>query len=192
MNVLILGPPDSPLTPIVQSHGDTPREWEGPLTLEDLLRHDIGFAISYRYLHRVQQDVLQRLLGRIINLHISLLPWNRGVDPNLWSFVENTPKGVTIHHIDAGLDTGDIIYQQSLTFNDAAETLASSYKKLNDAIIALFSKHWLDIRAGLAPRHPQPPGGNYHRWADRGRVWHLLAKKQWETPVASLTGHVGL
>ena len=34
--------------------------------------------------------------GKIINLHISFLPFNRGYYPNLWSHQEGTPSGVTI------------------------------------------------------------------------------------------------
>lgn len=46
-----------------------------------------------------------------MNLHISYLPWNKGADPNFWSCIDGTPAGVTLHHIDAGVDTGDIIAQ---------------------------------------------------------------------------------
>ena len=40
----------------------------------------------------------------IVNLHISYLPFNRGSHPNYWSFVENTPKGVSIHEIDEQIE----------------------------------------------------------------------------------------
>ena len=54
-----------------------------------------------------------------------------GQDPNLWSFIEDTPKGVTIHEIDEGIDTGDIIFQKEIVLN-SNETLASSYEKLQE------------------------------------------------------------
>ena len=38
-------------------------------------------------------------------MHISYLPFNRGAHPNYWSFKDNSPKGVTIHFIDNGIDT---------------------------------------------------------------------------------------
>jgi len=38
-------------------------------------------------------------------------------DPNVWSFIEKTPKGVSIHYLDAGIDTGDIIAQKLVETN---------------------------------------------------------------------------
>ena len=49
----------------------------------------------------------------LINLHISYLPYNRGSYPNYWSFKENTPNGVSIHHIDDGIDTGPVLVQKN-------------------------------------------------------------------------------
>ena len=48
---------------------------------------------------------------------MSYLPYNRGAHPNFWSFVNNTVKGVTIHEIDQGIDTGKIILQKSIKFD---------------------------------------------------------------------------
>lgn len=48
-----------------------------------------------------------------INLHPALLPKYRGPFPDFWMY-HNTEKkgGVTVHYIDEGEDTGDIIYQE--------------------------------------------------------------------------------
>ena len=43
-----------------------------------------------------------------INLHLSYLPFNRGKNPNVWSIIESTPCGATIHKIDEKIDTGKI------------------------------------------------------------------------------------
>ena len=59
--------------------------------------------------------MLDQINYRAINLHISYLPWNRGADPNLWSAV-GMPKGVTIHYINDGFDTGDILFQKAILF----------------------------------------------------------------------------
>ena len=64
------------------------------------------FIISYNYKYLIDEDVIKYMKNKIVNLHISLLPWNRGANPNLWSFIDNTPKGVTIHQVSAGLDEG--------------------------------------------------------------------------------------
>lgn len=83
--------------------------------------------------------------GQIFNLHISLLPYNRGASPNFFSFIENTPKGVTIHQIDEGLDTGPILAQKELFFDESKETFASGYEKLILEIQMLFKENWSSI-----------------------------------------------
>ncbi len=126
---------------------------------------DFDWLISYGYRHILKKEILDLFPDRAINLHISYLPWNRGADPNLWSFLEDTPKGVTIHYMDEGLDTGDIIYQQEVEM-DEDDTLATSYQKLSDAIEGLFIEKWESILSGDCPRIPQGQG-SYHRSSDK-------------------------
>ncbi len=47
----------------------------------------------------------------IINLHTGLSPYTRGGNCNLFALLENHPEwvGVTVHHIDRGIDSGDLI-----------------------------------------------------------------------------------
>ena len=97
----------------------------------NLPKFDLVVSYSYRYI--IRPYILNDYKGRIINLHISYLPYNRGADPNIWSFILDTPKGVTIHHMDEGLDTGDIIAQKLVPMS-ADETLESSYFKLREAM----------------------------------------------------------
>jgi methionyl-tRNA formyltransferase len=62
-----------------------------------------------------------------INLHASLLPKYRGAAPIQWAIASGeTVTGVTTMHLDAGLDTGDILLQQPLPIapDDTADTLA--------------------------------------------------------------------
>lgn len=103
------------------------------------------------------------MAGNIINLHISYLPWNRGSSPNIWSFIDDTPRGVTIHKIDIGLDTGDIIFQKNVSFDENKETLFSSYKKLNEEVVDLLKKHWQEIYKGNYVAVPQKGKGTYHK-----------------------------
>ena len=48
---------------------------------------------------------------------MSYLPFNRGAHPNFWSFVDNTPSGVSIVEIDKGIDTGPVIYKKKIKFD---------------------------------------------------------------------------
>lgn len=144
------------------------------------------FILSYGYRHIIKKEIVARFPKKIINLHLSYLPWNRGTDPNLWSFLENTPKGVTIHFIDEGLDTGEILAQERVTF-DTKETLLTSYEYLTKRIEKLFCRIWPDVRNGTIKSYPQPPGGSFHRSKDRAKYEYLLIKG-WDTSVSELSG----
>jgi methionyl-tRNA formyltransferase len=52
----------------------------------------------------------------IINLHTGLSPYSRGGNCNLFMLLEGHPElvGVTVHHIDKGIDSGDIILSSQL------------------------------------------------------------------------------
>jgi methionyl-tRNA formyltransferase len=128
------------------------------------LRPEIGISVLFGYLLR--QEFLDLLPAGCLNVHPSLLPYNRGAYPNVWSIVERTPAGVTLHYIDAGVDTGDIVSQKEVPV-DAVDTGASLYRKLEQAGVELFQATWPLVRIGQATRLPQQPGeGTYHRVAD--------------------------
>lgn len=129
---------------------------------------DLVVSFNYRYL--IRQDVIDYMNGRILNLHMSYLPWNRGSSPNFWSHVDGTPKGVTIHLISAGLDKGDILFQKKLEFDPAKETFLSTYDKLMEEMISLFIENWDVIKAGIYERIPQTETGSYHCTKDLEEV----------------------
>ncbi len=189
MNILVLGTTKSSLTPILWDHKCRVVQRTDPIDREFLEASAIDFAVSYRYRHLVRKPVIDYLKGNIINLHISLLPWNRGADPNLWSFLEDTSKGVSIHYMDEGIDTGDIVAQKEVIFERTAnETLATTYEKLNVEIIELFKEYWPLIMQCKASRRKQIPGGSFHGVKDKRKFEHLLAQKGWDTPVKEIMG----
>lgn len=54
-----------------------------------------------------------------LNIHSSLLPAYRGVHPVSWALVNGAEEtGVTIHRIDAGIDTGPIVAQAAISISD--------------------------------------------------------------------------
>lgn len=164
--ILFLGPGDSPLLTWLRSTGENVVQTAEIISPQFIDGTAATFLISYGYRYILNEQILAKFRHRAINLHISYLPWNRGAHPNIWSFMENTPKGVTIHHLDAGIDTGDIIAQQTLIFDDENETLATSYAKLQSTIQALFKQNWPSIKNGTARRFKQTGTGSFHRVKD--------------------------
>lgn len=132
------------------------RIFRNKLTPEIIDELKPSFVVSYNYMHIIPEEVLNKLKGKIINCHISYLPYNRGASPNFFSFYENTTKGVTIHIMDKGLDTGDILLQEELIFDENEETFASSYDKLIETMNKLLLDNWDAIRSKKIKPVPQP------------------------------------
>lgn len=119
-------------------------------------------VISYNYKYIIEPNVIDAVDRRIINMHISFLPYNRGAQPNFWSFIDDTPKGVTIHRLERGLDKGDIICQRQVVFDESVETFASTYVKLNNEIVKLLQENWEQIKSGQIKGKMQEGSGSYH------------------------------
>jgi len=153
-----------------------------------LLAEKLDWIISYNYPHIISPEIIQNYKGKIINLHISLLPWNRGADPNFWSWADSTPKGVTIHHIDEGIDTGEIIVSQAVDEEDMnfrSATLATTYEYLHKEIVKIFKILWVKFmeKGGSLPNLGRISGeGSFHLKKDKRAVDHLFPMG-WDTPV---------
>lgn len=161
--------------------------YDKPINIEFLERIKPDFIISYNYRFIIKQEIIDYMKNNIINLHISLLPWNKGAYPNVWSFLEDTPKGVTIHIIDRGIDSGPILVQKEVYFNESIETLKSSYEKLHREIQKLFKRYWHDIKNGkLEPKSQKNLKGSVHYKKDFERIKHLLNDKGWNISIIEL------
>lgn len=59
----------------------------------------------------IGKDIIKAYPKRIINMHLGLSPYYRGAGTNFWPIVNNEAEfcGVTIHFLDEGIDSGDII-----------------------------------------------------------------------------------
>jgi methionyl-tRNA formyltransferase len=105
-----------------------------------------------------------------VNIHPSYLPFNRGKHPNFWCLADETPCGVSLHYIDAGVDTGDVIAQKRLdiSWEDTGETL---YYRLRDLAVDLFQDKYDDIVTDTLPRHRQDEAaGSAHRADEMDRL----------------------
>ena len=145
--------------------------------------------ISYNYNYLISQECIDAAGERIINMHISFLPWNRGFSPNIWSFIDNTPKGVTIHMLSEGLDEGDILFQKKVEFAPEVETFQTTYNKLNSIITQLFKDNWDKILSGeyTKLRKKQPIGGSFHCIEDLRQLRHKVCFA-WDDNIADFLG----
>lgn len=140
---------------------------------------DFEGLISFGFPHLIPADCLARFPRGAVNLHISLLPWNRGAHPNFWAFYDNLPHGVTLHVLEAGLDTGPILVQRPVTFEPQAATFQETWQHLVLEAEMLFLEAfdaWWEGR--LSPK-AQGGAGSYHR-KDQLPDW----EGGWNAPVA--------
>lgn len=80
----------------------------------------------------------------ILNTHPSYLPYNRGKHPYYWALMDGTPFGATIHRVDAGIDTGSILWRKQIEL-EPTDTGATAYLKSLKAVGQLLIEHKEDI-----------------------------------------------
>lgn len=132
------------------------------------------WVVCYGHRQILRDDFLSRYQNRVVNLHISYLPWNRGSDPNFWSWYDATPKGVTLHLVDPGIDTGPVLMQREVQFA-SDDTLITSYVKLRDGAAKLFAEAWAPLVGGvLTPRAQRADEGSSHRSRDKDELMKRL------------------
>ncbi|SDC56928.1 phosphoribosylglycinamide formyltransferase [Shouchella lonarensis] len=126
----------------IPAYGFSPRTFQSKTAyeqavLERLQAVAVDFILLAGYMRLVGPTLLAHYEGRIVNIHPSLLPNFPGLDAvgqALRAGVQET--GVTIHYVDAGMDTGPVIMQQTVPIDreDTHETLTKKIKAVEHAL----------------------------------------------------------
>ncbi|CQR47350.1 Phosphoribosylglycinamide formyltransferase [Paraliobacillus sp. PM-2] len=83
--------------------------------LDQLRIHKVDWIILAGYMRLIGPTLLQAYEGKILNIHPSLLPSFPGLDAIGQAFKAGVKiTGVTIHYVDEGMDTGEIIAQEAV------------------------------------------------------------------------------
>jgi methionyl-tRNA formyltransferase len=125
------------------------------------LRPDLFLAVGY--LNRLREELLSIPTVLAVNFHASLLPAYRGLHPVFRTLRAGERwGGLTIHVVDSGLDTGDILYQVRVrTRRD--DSVGSLYNRIMDRGVGLVGRLIADAEKGTLRRRPQPVGsGSYY------------------------------
>lgn len=136
---------------------------------------------SFYYRNLLPDAVLKLAPLGAYNLHGSLLPKYRGRVPVNWMIINGeTEGGVTLHHMVARADAGDIVGQRAVPIGED-DTALSLYLRLVPAAAALIRELHPLIVAGRAPRRPQDLSlGSYfgRRRPEDGRIdWNWSARR---------------
>ena len=90
-----------------------------------------------------------------LNVHYSLLPQFRGAAPVQHALLAGLPEtGVTLQHVSARLDAGDLVAQARLAIREDDDT-ASLTARLTEAGCQVVREALPQVMAGTAPRTPQ-------------------------------------
>ena len=107
-----------------------------------------------------------------INLHPSLLPYYRGLAPQHYPIINGEREvGITVHYVDEGTDTGDIVLQKRYSLEDdtyVAELHALWMREYKTIMVEA-----LDLIVNHAPVIKQPEGEGIcdcsaHQYSDGG------------------------
>lgn len=143
------------------------------ITPEWCRRQRFDLTVSYTYRYILSENTIHALNDNVVNLHNSVLPFNRGADPNIWSIVDGTPRGVTLHYMDAELDKGYVIAQEIINDNED-ETMASSYNNLDRAAKEMFKKAFRYYKYWPSLKKKCVGTGTYHSLADGAKYKNAI------------------
>jgi methionyl-tRNA formyltransferase len=147
-------------------------ELEGSEALDVVASVQPSIGVSAYFGHILRARMLALFPRGILNFHGSLLPWNRGRDPNTWAIYEDTPAGGTIHLMDEGVDTGPILLQREVLLTPDMDA-ADLYQCTVDALVGLFEEHWPLLREGGVSARSQGKEGSTHKRREFERLRQL-------------------
>lgn len=121
------------------------------------LEPDLFIAVGYMNLLKEAVLAVPRIVAA--NFHASLLPAYRGKHPVFWALRNGERySGLTVHVMDAGIDTGDILYQVKVRTRQR-DTVASLYDRIMERSQGLVARLVRGAERSKLRRRPQPQAG---------------------------------
>ena len=87
----------------------------------------------------ISKAILNSIAAKFVNIHAGITPKYRNVHGAYWALVNNDPEncGVTVHLVDPGIDTGNIIYQKKIPVSSKDNFVTYPFLQLAEGIILL-------------------------------------------------------
>lgn len=137
-----------------------------------------ALIVSAGFRHVVPEDVLNVSKRGAINCHLSYLPFNRGMNPNVWGIIEDHPAGVSIHYMTPQVDAGPIIDRRKIEVrpDDTGRTL---YDRLCEAQVAQFKEIWPSLLEGdIRVMDQDQFEGTYHHQRNFTDLWEIDCEEE--------------
>ena len=123
--------------------------------VEDLKNLKPDLCVTAAFGQILSQEILDIPLLGNINVHASLLPKHRGAAPVAYAIMNGDRKaGVTTMFMDAGIDTGDMLLQESTEIGES-ETCGELTERLSRIGADLLVRTVRQLEAGTLVRYPQ-------------------------------------
>jgi len=133
-----------PVFSIVPKHYATKEEYEKEIAFY-LIEKNVSLVVLAGYMRLIGSVLLTAFPNRIINIHPALLPAFPGKNGILQAYQYGVKIfGVTVHYVDAGIDTGKIIEQECFKA-EGMETLSEIEEKIHAIEYRLYWRVIKDI-----------------------------------------------
>lgn len=123
---------------VVEPERFSSRELWAETMLANVMHHNPDLVILAGFMRILPANFVQAPKGKLINTHPSLLPDFPGAHAVRDALTAGVSKtGVTIHKVDEGVDTGEIIVQQEVLVetNDTVDVLHERIKTVERSLL---------------------------------------------------------
>ncbi|MEI8231819.1 MAG: phosphoribosylglycinamide formyltransferase [Actinomycetes bacterium] len=123
---------------VVEPERFNDRNLWGQTLLSNVLHHQPDLVVLAGFMKILPESFVSALSGKLINTHPSLLPEFKGAHAVRDALQAGATKtGVTIHFVDAGVDTGPVIVQEELQIHpgETEEQLHDRIKEIERALL---------------------------------------------------------
>jgi methionyl-tRNA formyltransferase len=152
------------------------------ISLDQLLEKKVDFIISDRYPYKIDSLIVDFYKGKALNLHGSFLPYNRGSYPNFFSFLENTPKGGSIHRVENSIDKGEILIRIEIKDLHKYETFSGAWVAIQNSMTNALIHNWFLLKNNEIKGFYPSEKGSFHYKKDF-IVYEKLLPKAWDTRI---------
>jgi methionyl-tRNA formyltransferase len=163
-----------------------PESCRDPLLIDEIsqLEPDIILVVAFGQILCPELLSVPRVAA--LNVHYSLLPRFRGAAPVQHALLEGLSEtGVTLQHMSARLDAGDIVAQATLAISED-DDINSLTARLTELGCRLVKEHLPQVMARTAPRTPQDES----QATEAPRLHKEDGRVDWTQPAARIVGRV--
>jgi len=84
-----------------------------------MLKYDVDLFVSMSFNQIFKKEIINLPKFKTINCHAGMLPFYRGRNILNWALINDEKEfGITVHYMDEGIDTGNIILQRGYPISD--------------------------------------------------------------------------